>query len=107
MDLKRDYPNIHVSLVMPGLVSTDFARHAVGSSGGAPPPWVSGGSMQAQTPEEVASAIAGVIDRPIAEMFTNPSSAPMARRYFEDVGAFEEALHSRSAPRGPQPAEHG
>ena len=48
--------------------------------------------MQPQTAEEVASAIAGVIEHPVAELYTNPASGPMARRYFEDVGAFEENL---------------
>jgi len=36
VDLQSKVPDIHVSLVMPGLVSTEFARNAVGSSGGAP-----------------------------------------------------------------------
>jgi NADP-dependent 3-hydroxy acid dehydrogenase YdfG len=97
VDLRAKYPALHVSLIMPGLVTTDFARHAIGSTGSAPPPWVSGGTMQPQTAEEVASAIADVIEHPVAELYTNPASGPMARRYFEDVGAFEESLHSRAA----------
>src|SRR5262245_48789989 len=28
MDLARTYPNIHVTLVMPGIVLTDFSKHA-------------------------------------------------------------------------------
>jgi NADP-dependent 3-hydroxy acid dehydrogenase YdfG len=107
VDLHSKYPDIHVSLVMPGLVSTEFGSHAVGSTGGAPPPWVPAGTTQPQTAEEVASAIAGVIEHPVAEIYTNPASAPMARRYFEDVAAFEEGLYTRSAPRGPRSAEHG
>ena len=100
VDLQSKVPDIHVSLVMPGLVSTEFARNAVGSSGGAPPPWVAGGPMQPQTAQEVASAIAAVIEHPVAEIYTNPASAAMARRYFEDVGAFEEGLRARA----PSPA---
>ena len=92
VDLRAKYPALHVSLIMPGLVTTDFARHAIGSTGSAPPPWVAGGTMQPQTAEEVASAIADVIEHPVAELYTNPASGPMARRYFEDVGAFEENL---------------
>jgi hypothetical protein len=30
-----------------------------------------------------------VIHGPVAEVYTNPASAEMARRYFEDVDAFE------------------
>jgi hypothetical protein len=33
--------------------------------------------------------IAKTIDNPVAELYTNPASAGMARRYFEDVGAYE------------------
>jgi NADP-dependent 3-hydroxy acid dehydrogenase YdfG len=98
VDLQSRYPDIHVSLVMPGLVSTEFARNAAGSTGAAPPPWAAGSPTQPQTAQEVASAIVGVIEHPVAEIFTNPASAAMARRYFEDVGAFEESLYTRSAP---------
>jgi hypothetical protein len=56
--------------------------------------------MQPQTAQEVASAIAAVIEHPVAEIYTNPASAAMARRYFEDVGAFEEGLRARA----PSPA---
>jgi hypothetical protein len=48
--------------------------------------------MKPQSAEEVAAAIASVIEHPVAEIYTNPASAPMARRYFEDVSTFEEAL---------------
>jgi hypothetical protein len=33
-----------------------------------------------------------LIEHPVAELYTNPASPAMARRYFEDVGAFEESL---------------
>ena len=85
MDL-RDHPGIHISLVMPGLVTTDFARNALGGTPTtAPPP----GAMRPQTPEEAAAAIAKLIDHPVPEIFTNPALAEIARRYYEDVGAFE------------------
>jgi NADP-dependent 3-hydroxy acid dehydrogenase YdfG len=91
-DLAKSHPAIHVSLVMPGLVTTDFARNVRGEASPAPPPWVSGGApnpaMKPQTPEEVAAVIAGVIEHPVAEIFTNPASAGLARKYFDDPGAF-------------------
>jgi short-subunit dehydrogenase len=91
-DLAMKYPDIHVSLVMPGLVATEFAKNAIGSSGSVAPPWVANSPMKAQSAEEVAAAIASVIEHPVAEMYTNPASAPMAQRYFEDVRSFEEGL---------------
>ncbi len=97
VDLAAKYPEIHVSVVMPGLVSTDFARNALRSASPSAPPWTPGTAMQPQTAEEVAAAIAGVIEQPVPELYTNPASAAMARRYFEDVAAFEENLRPARA----------
>lgn len=87
MDLAATHPGIHVTLVMPGLVSTDFAKHAVHGT----PPIDPAAAATAQTAEQVAAAIVGVIDRPVAEIYTNPHLGGMARAYFDDVGAFEAA----------------
>jgi len=95
LDLAAKYPAIHVSLIMPGLVSTEFARNAIGSASATAPPWTPGTTMKPQSAEEVAAAIASVIEHPVAEMYTNPASAPIARRYFEDVDAFEEGLREK------------
>jgi short-subunit dehydrogenase len=83
VDLARAHPGIHVTLVMPGLVSTDFQRNARGGTPPLPP------STPSQTPEQVAAAIVGVIHRPVAEIYTNPQQAAVAVDYFTDVGAFE------------------
>jgi NADP-dependent 3-hydroxy acid dehydrogenase YdfG len=94
VDLAAKYPDIHVSLVMPGLVTTDFARNAIGSTSAVAPAWApgAGSGMKPQSPEEVAAAIGELIQHPVAEIYTNPASAPMAKRYFEDISTFEEAL---------------
>ena len=95
------YPNIHVSLIMPGVVTTDFARNVRGEARpplSAGPP--GGAPMNAQSADEVASRIADVIRNPIAELYTNPASAEIARRYYADVAAFE-----RNAPRPPPLAD--
>lgn len=89
MDLKATHPGIHVSLVMPGMVATDFARNALGGTpplpaGGRPPPM--------QTADEAAASIAALIAHPQPEVYTNPPSADIVRRYFQDVGAFEAAM---------------
>jgi short-subunit dehydrogenase len=85
MDLCNSHPGIHVSLVMPGVVRTEFAANALGGVPGGGPP----GGPPGQTAEEVAAVIAALIEHPVAEVYTNPASAEMARRYYQDVGAFE------------------
>ena len=94
VDLRATHPGISVSLVMPSVVTTDFARNAVGSRGGPPT-----SPIPPQTPEEVAAIIADLIDHPRAELFTNPAAPALAKRYLDDVGAFEEA----AAARGERP----
>jgi|SRR5579862_3912944 len=89
VDLARTHPGIHVTLVMPGLVTTDFQRNALG---GSPPiPAVS----DAQSADEVAAAIADAIENPVAELYTNPRQRAIALKYFEDVGAFEQQAMTR------------
>jgi short-subunit dehydrogenase len=88
VDLQRTHPGIHVTVVMPGLVSTDFARHARGSTGAAPAGPV-GSPMKPQTPDEVAMIVADLLDQPVAEVYTNPASRALAARYFDDVELFE------------------
>jgi len=85
IDLRAKYPDIKVTLVMPGMVSTEFGRNALGS----PPDTPIYAGPNVQNVEAVADVIAGAIENPVAEVYTNPASAAMARKYFEDVGAFE------------------
>ncbi|HVO11105.1 MAG TPA: SDR family oxidoreductase [Vicinamibacteria bacterium] len=97
LDLAAKYPGVQVSVVMPGIVSTDFARNARA----APPPGPTTAraagppQMQAQTPEEVAEAIARLLHHPLPELYTNPASAELARAYFADVAAFERRASAR------------
>ncbi len=97
VDLRDKYPGISVTLVMPGMVSTEFGRNALGS----PPdtPIYSGPNVQKV--EDVADVIAAAIENPVAEVYTNPASADMARKYFADVDAYEASGGSwGSAPAG-------
>src|SRR3954463_14926634 len=89
VDLARTHPGIHVTLVMPGLVSTAFQQNAVA----APPPLPP--SPPSQSPEDVAAAIVAAIDHPVAEVYTNPQHAAVALEYFKDVGGFEQAAARR------------
>jgi short-subunit dehydrogenase len=91
MDLAAAHPGVKVTLVIPGLVSTDFAKNAVH---GTPPIRPGSAPPGVQTAEEVAQVIVGAIDNPVAEVYTNPAHAPMAMRYIEDVGAFEAKQRS-------------
>jgi short-subunit dehydrogenase len=88
VDLARTHPGIHVTLVMPGLVRTDFQQNALGGS----PPMP---GAEAQTVEEAAAAIVAAIDHPTAEIYTNPRQAAVVASYFQDVGAFERAAAAR------------
>lgn len=85
VDLRQKYPNIHVTLVMPGMVGTEFGRNALGS----PPDTPIYAGPNVQPVEQVADIIAGVIAKPVPEVYTNPASAGMAQKYFADVAAYE------------------
>ena len=101
MDLAARWPGIHVSLVMPGVVATPFARNALGAASDVPlrsPP-----GMPPQTVEEATAAIVDLLDHPRAELYTNPASSPLVHRYYEDVGAFEEAARSAFAAAAATP----
>ncbi|HZP48329.1 MAG TPA: SDR family NAD(P)-dependent oxidoreductase [Vicinamibacterales bacterium] len=83
VDLQRQCADVHVTLVIPGLVATEFGKHAL--HGSPPPP-----AMGAQSAADVAASIAGAIDAPVAEVYTNPQHPALALRYFQDVAAFEQ-----------------
>ena len=91
MDLRRQgVKDVHVSVVMPGVVRTDFARNATHSTG--PLARLPVGALPAQTVEEVVEVMARLIDDPKAEIFTNTAAAAVAQRYVTDVGAFEAQM---------------
>jgi len=90
VDLARAHPGIQVTLVMPGLVRTEFQRNALG---GSPP---NPAAAEAQSCEDAVAAIVQAIEQPVAEIYTNPrSAAAIVQRYFQDVGAFEREAAAR------------
>ena len=92
VDLRRTHPAIHVSLVMPGIVTTDFPRNALGGSPPVIRPTLPAGiRLEPQTADEVAAIVAELIDHPRPEVYTNPLHAELTRRYYADVAAFEAA----------------
>jgi NADP-dependent 3-hydroxy acid dehydrogenase YdfG len=98
MELRPQFPEIHVSCVHPGVVATDFgnnARHGGPDSRSFP---------GAQSAEEVAEVIAGVIERPRADVYTRAGAQPMIVAYYaaEDMGEAETKPPFGMAP--PKPA---
>ena len=91
MDLRREYPDIHVSVVMPPMVSSDFANNALHGTPPPPPGGFRSGAAP-QTPEQAAAAIVDLIDHPRPEIYTNPGQSEMVAHYYADVAAFEENL---------------
>ena len=81
MDLAASHPGIAVTLVMPGLVSTEFATHALH---GTPPIRPGSAPPGVQTAGEVAEAIVRAIDHPVAEVYTNPAHAAVVQRYYAE-----------------------
>lgn len=92
MDLAAEYPDIKVTTLMPGPVSTDFSKNAIGGA-----PQIPGGVrlVTYQTAEEVARVMVEVIRNPKPEVFTNTGLRETAIKYAQDIEAFEENLKKR------------
>ncbi len=96
MELRARAPGIHVSLVLPGVVATDFgvnARH-----GGPDSRQIPG----AQPVDEVAALIADLLERPRPELYTRPQYRDMAIAYYSAPDLDE--LESRPPFAAPRPA---
>ena len=94
LDLKAEYPNIHVSTVFPGVVATDFGNNAVG-----------GGPDSRQMPNaqpvgEVAQLILDLIEHPRAEVYSRPTYHDQVKAYFSahDVAELESRPPFMPAP---------
>jgi short-subunit dehydrogenase len=90
MDLRASSPNIHVTLVMPGVVATDFAPNANTPDAIRPDRQGQTAAGIVQTADEVADKIADVIANPVAEIYTNPASSGLVQAYYSDVAEFED-----------------
>jgi NADP-dependent 3-hydroxy acid dehydrogenase YdfG len=95
MDLAVSDPGIHVSLVLPGVVATDFGRNA--KHGGLD----SRSIPNAQPVGEVAEVIADVLAHPRAEAYTRPGMREQAAAYYaaEDVAAVEARMRAATLGR--------
>jgi NADP-dependent 3-hydroxy acid dehydrogenase YdfG len=85
MDLRAEWPGIHVSAVIPGVVATDFGNNAMhGGPDSRALPF-------AQPVREVAQVIADLIERPRAEVYTRPAYRQGVAAYYaaDDLDAVE------------------
>ena len=83
---------------MPGMVATEFAQNARRRA--ARHDVVRRVRMCRPSSRSRTSSPTS-IEHPVAEVYTNPASADMARRYFADVGAFEQARRESRGSRPP------
>jgi short-subunit dehydrogenase len=89
IELRATHPGIHVTVVLPGVVATDFGRNALG--GGVDNRGVPG----AQPVEAAAKAIVDVIEDPRPEAYTSAFIAEIVSRYQREPEAFEAEIASR------------
>ena len=89
MELALSHPKIQVSVVMPGVVATDFGLSALG--GGPDSRRLPG----AATVESAAAAILAVIDHPRAEVYATLGGAEEVARYLADPAAMENEIAAR------------
>lgn len=85
MDLRAEYPEIHVTTILPGVVATDFGLHArAGGPDSRKLPF-------AQPVREISEIIAAAIENPRAEYYTRRAYRDLAVAYYsaEDMGALE------------------
>lgn len=88
IELRAEFPEIHASTVLPGVVATNFGANAL--HGGPDSRSFPG----AQAADEVATVIADCIAAPRAEVYTRPQMKEMAARYYsaDDVATVEAGL---------------
>ncbi|MDD4858177.1 MAG: SDR family NAD(P)-dependent oxidoreductase [Candidatus Krumholzibacteria bacterium] len=79
-EVQAAYPGIQFSLVSPGVVRTDFGLNAL--HGGADSRQFPG----SQSPEEVASVIAGVIASRQPDVYTRPGAQAQVAAYYAALG---------------------
>lgn len=97
MELQAEFPDIHVTCVLPGVVATDFGKNALH---GGPD---SRTLPQAQPVEEVAAVIADVIEAPRADVYTRPEARGVVAAYYaaDDLAKLEARPPFATPPRRP------
>lgn len=95
MELRDEWPGIHVTVVSPGVVATEFGLNAL--HGGPDSRALPG----AQSAEDVADVIVGVIRAPRADVYTRPGMQERVVAYYaaEDMAAAEAGMVMRPPPK--------
>lgn len=95
MELKPEFPDIHVTCVLPGVVATEFGKQALH---GGPD---SRSLPNAQPVAEVAVVIADTIETPRADVYTRSEFRSVVAGYYaaEDLGALESRPPFAAPPR--------
>jgi NADP-dependent 3-hydroxy acid dehydrogenase YdfG len=88
MELREEFPEIHVTTVSPPVVATEFGVHALGGG------MDSRVFPDAQPVEDVADIIVDVIEHPRADVYTREGAREMVVRYFaaEDMAEAERSF---------------
>jgi len=90
VELKGTHPGIHVTLLLPGVVATDFGTNSLGVG------IVDNRKLPgAQPVEGAARAIVDVIENPRPEAYTSELIADVVARYLREPGVVEAEIASR------------
>jgi NADP-dependent 3-hydroxy acid dehydrogenase YdfG len=89
VELRATHPGIHVTVLLPGVVQTEFGNNALGGG-------VDNRTLPGSQPVESAvRAIVDVIESPKPEAYTSPMIAETIARYQRDPDAFEGEIAAR------------
>jgi NADP-dependent 3-hydroxy acid dehydrogenase YdfG len=90
VELRATHPGIHVTLLLPGVVATEFGLNSLGAG------IVDNRKLPGAQPVEVAAAaIVDVIENPRPEAYTSTFIADVIARYHREPDAFEAEIASR------------
>jgi short-subunit dehydrogenase len=91
VELRATHPGIQVTVVMPGVVATEFGVNSVNAT-------IDNRKLPgAQPVEEAAKAIVDVIESPRAEAYTSAFIADVVGRYLREPDAAEAEIAARAA----------
>ena len=90
VELKATHPGIHVTLLLPGVVATEFGVNSLGAG------TVDNRKLPGAQPVEAAvRAIVDVIENPRPEAYTSPFIADVVARYLREPDVVEAEIASR------------
>jgi short-subunit dehydrogenase len=95
VELRATHPGIHVTVVLPGVVATEFGVNSINAN-------IDNRKLPgAQSVEDAARAIVDVIENPRPEAYTSAFIGETIGRYQREPEAFEAEIASRAAAARP------